>query len=1226
MSQAPKNLVAHEIPLTGKHLIEASAGTGKTFNITRLYLRLLLEQKLPVEQILVMTFTKDATEELRGRIGAFIRTAINDWQLLVASDPYFAALAEKIDEDEASFLLKKALLFLDEAAIFTIHGFCKRVLSQHAFTSGMSFNSQMEASDQELLLEACQDWYRVLAQQSPEQFEQLAAFWPDPLTFLSHFSKAIYQVALSAKLETISAGTLAQAFQAKAQQALTALKHHEQELSLYLIEVKTGQERAKREQELAALKAWLAEIIEDINAFKDKMPDAFIDGRRFARAKHKQELVEIFAPVNEVKTAVKTLQQKLDKAQAYLVVKQGLDFISEQLGKKKQLQNMLSFDDLISRLQQCLTDEDNNKLAQVLFAQFPVALVDEFQDTDPLQFSILKAIYFQQADAVLFMIGDPKQAIYGFRGGDIFTYLSARSLCDFQWLMDTNWRSTPGMIQGYNRLFYGNDLQGEALPVFGYGIPYIPVKAAPEAGEKATLPGQEEQALQFIHFAIGEEHSEKQDKKKAPAKAKVKQDFRPVMANWCAGEIARLLSVPDGENALAARDIAILVRDGTEAGAIKQALQDLGLASVFLSNKANLLHSEQTEQFLSLLNGILHVENERLYTAALACGLLGFTPAKLYRLQRDELGWQELKFQFLALRQEWQHKGFITMALKLMHEHFVIDSREQDRTLTNLLHLFEILQSASQRHRQPQELVYYLEQEILKDNPELETELRLESDANLIKIVTQHGSKGLEYPVVFIPFASRHKDPLRFGNRNVTLVEYHDGNGQLKLSLDGSAEARQAMADEVYAESVRLLYVAVTRAEQRCYILTAEFEQYFNSPLGKTLKWQKDQDMAAALQQLAAENPGVIGVKQIKELTEETRRAEAISTASEIVPAAFTGKIERDWWLSSFSALSRNLRHGGVSTPDRDGETGVFQPGTAELLDSALLRFNLAKGAHTGNLLHDIFEHLDFNQPDWQEAMKWPLVKYGELTTGYSEQDLTAWLKQVLMAPLVQNDGAGQSQTSCCLADIPAVQTLRESEFYFPMSRANVASVAQLLTRHRQQSDRMLYQEAPDGGAGGKSDKRPPAKTVSLPAYQQLKGMMHGFIDLIFEHQGKYYLCDYKSSHLGNSFNAYQPGNLLANIQSNYYDLQYLIYALALHRHLAYALEDYDPGQHFGGIYYFYLRGMTHDPDHAGCGVYYRRICVEELTCLDAIFSGNSSQDDDPGNSRGNTKEGQEHA
>ena len=157
------NLNAADIPLNGKHLIEASAGTGKTYNITRIYLRLLLERELSVEQILLMTFTKDATQELRGRIDSFIRDALANWSQLCIQDSYFKAISERVETSKVQFLLKRALLFLDEAAIFTIHGFCQRALSQHAFASGLSFNATLSTSSADMILEACQDWYRQLA-------------------------------------------------------------------------------------------------------------------------------------------------------------------------------------------------------------------------------------------------------------------------------------------------------------------------------------------------------------------------------------------------------------------------------------------------------------------------------------------------------------------------------------------------------------------------------------------------------------------------------------------------------------------------------------------------------------------------------------------------------------------------------------------------------------------------------------------------------------------------------------------------------------------------------------------------------------------------------------------------------------------------------------------------------------------------------------------------------
>ncbi|TWX57770.1 exodeoxyribonuclease V subunit beta [Colwellia hornerae] len=1182
------NLIAHQIPLQGKHLIEASAGTGKTFNITRLYLRLLLEKQLPVEQILVMTFTKDATEELRGRIDSFIRQALNHWDELIVSDEFFNAISQHIDEKSAKIRLRQALLYLDEAAILTIHGFCKRVLSQHAFASGVAFNAQMETNCQDLVLQACQDWYRVLAKNSPEHFKQVMQFWPNPLNFLSQFSKAIGK---HNALDVVNVDEIEQLFTELVQQAVYNLENNVPLLTQYLIDVKKGSEREKRQQELDALIQWLHRLAEKLSVANEKMPDGFIDGKRYARSVGKIELLAVFEPVKMVKEELKSLAKKIEKAKALVIVREGIYQIRANITEQKSIANILSFDDLISTLATCLQAKNSNAqaLAQTLFEQYPVALVDEFQDTDPLQFSILEAIYYHQSTAALYMIGDPKQAIYGFRGGDVFAYLSARKDCDQQWLMDTNWRSTPAMIAGYNRLFYGEAItdktdasQGNSR-VFGYDIPYIPVRASPPA--LAKYKAITDNALQFVHF-VDEE-----------AKKSVAQSFRPVMATWCANEIINLLNAPADENndKLSSKDIAILVRDGAEARDIKQALEQANLASVFMSNRANLMKSEQTEQLIQLLRGILFVENERYFSAAIACDLLDYHPEKYRKLQENELAWQALKFDFEQLRNEWLYKGFISMALKLMHDHFCIADENQDRILTNLLHLFEILQTASQRHRQPQELLYWLEQQSRVDDPEIEAELRLESDDNLIRIITQHGSKGLEYPVVFVPFATRHKDPLKFGASSVTFIEYHDKNHQLKLSLDGSEHAKASMANEAYAEAIRLLYVAVTRAEKRCYILTTAFDKTEHSPLGRALKWQSQQNIEENLRQLVNDEPNNISLVTLSTLAnaseliaQQAPLTEASDKTGQV--AHFNGKIERDWWLSSFSALSRNLRHGGVSSPDRDNpleKNSMTDLQSSAMQASSLLRFNLAKGAHTGNLLHDILEHTDFNAPDWQQAMHWPLQKYGALTAGYQAEDLQCWLAQIINSPLGDSALAIDNSEPFSLADLQQGKTLRESEFYYPMRSASTDKLTQILSKHRNMHSQSTQQSI-----------------VRLPAYQQLKGMMHGFIDLIFEHNNKYYICDYKSSHLGNDFSDYNQQAMKENIEKNHYDLQYLIYALALHRYLSYSLDNYDVEQHFGGTYYLYLRGMTDDEQHKNCGVYYRKIEAQELAALDQLFLG----------------------
>ncbi len=1201
-----QNLVAHTIPLQGKHLIEASAGTGKTYNITRIYLRLLLEQELTVEQILLMTFTKDATQELRARIDSFIRDALNNWSKLCEEDPYFQAINERVAPEKVTFLLKRSLLFLDEAAIFTIHGFCQRVLNQHAFTSGLPFNATMAADSSDLRLQACQDWYRQLAKGAIEDFALVAAFWPTPSSFLLSFNKAISHTAA---ISLIKADDIEVAFTHLLRQAHRSLERYDSLFNDSLILPKKTLEQAKRREELLLLKHWLAQLIvfaEQGNLVSKltKMPDAFFDGRRYSRSKFKTELVEAFSLVNEVKLQAKNIVNKISKANAYAVVRQGIYHIRKTVLASKKQFNLLDFDDLINTLADCLARDSaqDNQLASNLLAQYPVALIDEFQDTDPKQFAILQAIYYCQeasnANAGLYLIGDPKQAIYGFRGGDIFAYLNARSGCDFHWLMDTNWRSTPQMVSAYNHVFtLKSNVRTDTSPqeqqanyrasVFGYDIPYIAVKAGKKFKKtqgKQVLP-DDNKALQLIHFTS-------QDKK-------VNQGVRVQMAHWCASEISQLLQ----KNIAKPQDIAILVRDGAEASNIKQALQCAHLDSVFLSDRTNLFHSVQAKQVLALLSGILQLENERIFIAGICSGLLGIEAKSLFQLQQDELAYQALKFAFIDYRQQWQRQGFIAMAVNLMHQHFVICELDKDRILTNLLHLFEIIQSASQRFHQPQELLFWFEQQVRLENPEAEAELRLESDENLLRIVTQHGSKGLEYPIVFIPYASRHKDPLKFGLKSVSYLEYHDEQGQLVLSLDGHSQAKKAMSDEAYAETVRLLYVAITRAEQRCYLLTCPFEKYHLSPLGQTLQWQEDHNIASSLQALQSHSPTEIAFREVDIDNEQLCASGPSAIANEFKSrvntqvSKFTGKIERDWWLSSFSALSRNMRHTGISMPDRDTE--VIDNTRAISLDEQVLRFKLEKGAHSGNLLHDILEKVDFSQANWPEAIKWPLLKYGQLTSGFCQQDLVDWLDDTVNSPFIKRvEGIDEQmhQGSICagrLVDVPLEKTLRECEFYFPMKAASISTLSGLLTEHRHNATDI---------SGSKLVRN--ISPVQLPNYKKLTGMMHGFIDLIFQYQGKYYLCDYKSSHLGDNFTDYNHQSLLANIEKNHYDLQYLIYSLALHRYLKCSLVDYDVATHFGGVYYLYLRGMTSKPEYTGAGVYYRAITRAELTALDHVFLG----------------------
>ncbi|WP_371372351.1 exodeoxyribonuclease V subunit beta [Thalassotalea aquiviva] len=1212
----PQLLRAEQLPLTGCHLIEASAGTGKTYNITRIYLRMLLEQKVAVENILVMTFTKAATEEIRGRIDEFLRQALNNWDTLVAdkSDPFFYQLGQSIEQKQAKILLKHALLSLDDAAIFTIHSFCKRVLSQQAFASKMTFNANMEADDSTLVLEAVQDHYRLLAKADDiKAYQTFVAKWDTPSKFLSTFRGLI---ATNTLIEYTTQDGLNQQIQASAKESVDMLDQHEALIFNELINNKSGKIKQNRIDEFSIHRQYFQQLahatLNQIEHLLTQQPDfKFFSANRLPKSKDKAEIKNAlkcaFSVCEKLKNQIKNYHLEIEQAQVYGLVLEAVDAIKQRIAVSKSMQNLLNFDDLILQLAKAIENEhnqDQQPLTNALRRQYPIALVDEFQDTDAEQFAILDKVYFAKNlpsapsnirpsaqplaptnnELALYLIGDPKQAIYGFRGGDIFTYLKAAAQVDCQWVMDTNWRSAKAMISGYNHLFYGGDLNTKSKDVFKYNIQYLPVKPAPIAPAVGIKDPKDKKALQFVNFI--------DDERYAGSKNEMKIEFRHEIANWCANEVARLLSQAslttkddDTSQPIQAHDIAILVRDGSEAEEIKQALARQNIACVYKSQRANLFASAAAIDFIAVLHAIINTDDERAFIVALAGPYFGKTASELYQLQQNEAYWEHLRSDFNQLKGIWFKRGFMAMALHLLHQHYPGAKDNTERQLTNIIHLFELLQTASQRYKQPQELLAYLQQQC--ENPAgSEAELRLESDANLVQIVTLHGSKGLEYPVVFVPFASRHKSPVKFNRRIKDVLSYHDKDGQHKLHIGMQKVALQAMADEGYAEDIRLLYVAITRAKYRCYLGCANFSEAHLSSLGQCLGMSNGQDFQTIVSQFQALDPSSIGLEQVISGDYHASRLDSQDEPDVLSVAKFNGKIERDWWLSSFTALTRNIRHGGKMEPDRDlGEDSEV------ILAKHQIRYAIAKGARTGNFLHDLLEWVDFTAPNWTVTASRALDKYGDLPSGFARQDVYDWLDQILDCHL--------NTQGLNLRQLPVASTLREAEFYFPMENVDIRALEAVVLTFRRQL----------------TTAEDVSQHIRLPSVGQLKGMMHGFIDLIFEHNNKYYVCDYKSSHLGDARQCYQPARLEQHVCSHFYDLQFLIYSLALHRYLGRRVENYQFEQHFGGVYYLYLRGM-HRPSEEALkepdstlnpelsGVFYHSLSADLMTQLDACFKG----------------------
>jgi exodeoxyribonuclease V beta subunit len=1188
------------IPLSGRHLIEASAGTGKTYNITHLYLRLLIEKQLTVQQILVMTFTRAATEELRGRIEQTVRRALNDWEHLRQTDDFFSALQlDPEQEQKASACLQAALLELDDAAIFTIHGFCGRALSTQAFSSGVPMDITMEADTSELLLDSVRDWMRKVNQKETD-FELLKAkSWHQPEEFLNQFYRALtsnisVQAAETESLQQFYEQTIddwmAEQFNEQKKQVYAELIREEEEVLNTL--VYGHKQEQKRQQEWQSLLGWL------LQTHAEHCPKAlgdFINGNRY---RGDEFLKMTFAPLKQLKDDYKNvftkrqkeLQSHQDSVPVNQLVIQGIKFIRQRFMALKQKQAVMDFNDLIWLLSERLSSNKEGPLVTQLRTQYPVALVDEFQDTDPQQYTIFDTLY-PKTDPynALFMIGDPKQAIYGFRGGDIFTYLAARSEADCHWYMDTNWRSIEPIVTGYNRLFWGQPLDVEQpVDVFRYGIDYEKIHFSSQAKAAEIDFDDPDKTRAAVNYAWLDSITHPAGAKGEP----ITDDWRRGLGGWCVLEITRLLNQARlGKEPLQEQDIAILVRSGTEAQLMIQYLAEAGYSCVYMSERENIFNSEQAWELLRVLRGILECENDALLTAALSSALMGGNAQLLAECHSsdNDTAWEQQREQAIQFRNIWLQKGCMSLLLLLIREQFKPHPASHERALTNMIHLAELLQKASRQYKHPQQLLKWFTDQCHNSSVNEEAELRLESDENLIRIITQHGSKGLEYPVVFIPFSSGYRDPARFGNRPVDYYEYHDPvNGQLLGQVGQSHEAIRLTQEEGHAESVRLLYVAITRATHRCYLGVAPFDKSHLSPLGLTLKLDDVSQWELTLRHLinSANNSSALVAIETDDINlsqaclAQTLTGRKIQKQHELENSVnntlaaekLTRAVASDWTLSSFSSLTRENYAARQDKKERMDDDTWLEHNADEAM-TLPLRFSLKKGAAAGNLLHDILEHKNFESSgDW--PLTNPVRRFGELGDD-QQNELVEWLQECLDTPLPSLFPEEQGPK---LSKLGWYQTLRETEFYFTMDNLDLNKLRRCLQAHRQQ-----------------------AVPPFFPGQEQIKGMMHGFIDLIFEYNDRYYVADYKSTHLGDRFDNYHLQALRENNQHHYYDLQYLIYSLALHRYLSVRIRDYQADTHFGGVYYLYLRGMS-PANELTYGVYYTRIDTKLLKQLDKAF------------------------
>lgn len=1209
MSQ-PARPLALSFPLHGSRLIEASAGTGKTYTISALYLRLILrhggdaafrEPLLP-PQILVVTFTDAATRELRDRIRARLVEAATVFRGDGEGDALLATLKADFasaEWPECARRLELAAQWMDEAAVSTIHGWCQRMLREHAFDSGSLFSQTLETDHSELFAEVVRDYWRQHCY--PLQglaLDWVAENWGAPDALGQRIRPLLGEQDEGAAL---ALGDLLDTTLQERQRALNALKEPwgawADALQGLLDQAAAEKQVDARKLQARYYKPWL----DKLRAWADGDDEVLDIGTGFTRLTP-DGLAEAWKagspPAHPALEAMATLKGELDAlpAPGEATLRHAAAWIRQRFDREKRQRAEMGFDDMLTRLDDALQGDSGPRLAEVIRQQFPVALIDEFQDTDPLQYRIFDTLYQVEAnrsDCGLFMIGDPKQAIYSFRGADIHTYLRARrATAGRHYNLDTNFRSSEAMVAAVNALFERAETRegGQGAFLLRDDLPFIAVGAQGRK-EVWAVEGEAQPALNLWHLPSEE--------------AVAKGRYLDALAASAASEIVRLLVLGQQQRAgflkgdeltpLRPSDIAVLVRDFKEAQAIRGELAARGGRSVYLSDKDSVYATVEAHDLLLWLRACAEPDQDRPLRAALASSTLGLSLTELEQLNLDERFWEARVMQFRGYRQRWQRQGVLPMLRQLLQD-FGLPQRlmsrpDGERVLTNLLHLAELLQLAAAELDGELALIRHLGESLAGRGQAAEEQvLRLESDDALVRVVTIHKSKGLEYPLVFLPFICSFR-PLD----DKKPVQVHDGERR-RLLLKPDEESLEKAERERLGEDLRLLYVALTRARHACWlgiadlkIGTAKTSRLHQSALGYLLG--AGQPLAQSVQLIdwlspLADPPRCVALPA-PEASDQRYRAQD-ADAFEPQWRTPSRRAAEHWWIASYSAL--RMEEGEASAVDRnplDRHDDVSPDSSAVQIASddedpalaleqipvsaqGLHRF--PRGPNPGTFLHGL---LEIAAAEGFAAMAAaPEVLREHLARRCQRRGLETWIEPLwlwLQSLLVQPLSLGNGR-SVSLAQLSEYQA--ELEFWFEARRVDVLRL-DALVRHF---------EMP---------------TVARPVLSPdtLNGMFKGFIDLVFEHEGRYYVVDYKSNWLGADEQAYTPEAMNAAVASHRYDLQYVLYVLALHRHLRLRLTDYDYDTHMGGALYLFLRAP-------GAGQYLARPQRALIERLDALFLG----------------------
>ncbi|HET8730956.1 MAG TPA: exodeoxyribonuclease V subunit beta [Moraxellaceae bacterium] len=1162
MSLTP--LDVYTLPLQGTRLIEASAGTGKTWTIAGLYVRLLLETPRSVPDILVVTFTKAATAELRDRLRDRIVQMENALRDSHSDDDFCRWALERFAGEERVAALRKleaARRCFDEAAIFTIHGFCQRVLTETQVPA-LLVEPDILPDERDLLPMLGQEaWIRRC------NSDFLADILEESDLTLELVLDDIRALLRKPYLILQSGGTPGALKELREQRAaLQAMWNDEQSLIAADLRDATGISRAKTtykevDELLDEIDAWVHGRPADMKRIALLTPPCFVANP--GRSKNGSRPSHPFWSAIEQALA---LADNLCQGFRESIVTD----VMEALKQYKDRQGVLTYQDLLSLLRDAV---DDDAIAASIRERYGAALIDEFQDTDPLQFRIFDRVYNTTRDTdvplPLFLVGDPKQAIYSFRGADIFTYLRARESAVERYSLDTNRRSLPPMVDAVNAVFGSNSNAFLFSDLRFAGVKGVPV-ATPPVFPDACRP---------LHFRLLP-FSEKPLSKERAATLTASGAAEDIVALLRAGAEGRARvpdeNTPGGTRPLGPPDIAVLVPSHRRGREMAAELIRRGVAVVQRSEDS-VFATEEAADFRYVLEAVAAPGRDGVVKAAVLGTLLGWSVETLFAAQNDDVSWGRLVDSLLELRTRWQQQGFMAMWESLLTTFDVfarlLRLEEGERRLTNLRHLATLMQQEAEREPLPERQLAWLREQMADVTRGDEQQLRLESDAERVQILTVHVSKGLEYPVVFCPFlwegrSGRVEDRAEYRRGSETMLDI--GSADFELAVE-------RMTVERLAESLRVLYVALTRAKYRCVVSWGACKDSEIAPLTWLLMGQGllpepveiigalkgcgQREYAAALDALRDRCPGGVSWNTIEESGVSILRSPRAHAGEPVCPP-FTRSLTRRWRVSSFTGLTATAHE--TESPDYDADAA---PAAAvpDITPEGIHAF--PRGARAGVFWHELLEDSVMGRvPDRSRFVADRLRKYAidPVWQSLVESVLGQWLDTPL------------GEEGMVLSRLPS--RMAEMEFVYPVRQLRPDALQRL----------------PDVPARYR-------EALHAIGFSTLEGYLKGFIDLVCRHDDRYYVIDYKTNWLGPVAESYDTSAMEAAVADAHYYLQYWLYVLALHRHLRVALGDsYDYDRHVGGVRYLFLRGI----DSPTQGVYARKPTRALIEALDRLMEG----------------------